>query len=154
MNTMTRERRILTSTERENFEKVLKENESDKKETDSFYPMDVLVEPGVDAQERRIKSALKKGEPEPLNAYKKQELEKEAKQIGEWLSKNMVPKTGVNQMPSNNGVQNTDFRRAVNLMAKKEMSSEFTTRSSRYKNIMRLLGREEDGNIENLRPSS
>lgn len=155
MNTETaqRERRILTSTESAALTKVVSDQKSDGKETDQFYRPDIAQADGTDAQARRAQQTLRRGEPEPLNKHEKQALEDEAGKLKEWFISKMVPRSGVSQRQTVNGVQNYDFGKAVKLVVDVELAPDYQRNAQRYKNIMRMLGREEDGNLESFRPS-
>ena len=155
MNTKTaqRERRILTSTESAALTKVVSDQKSDGKETDQFYRPDIAQADGTDAQARRAQQTLRRGEPEPLSKHEKQGLEDEYNKLKEWLLSKMVPRTAVGQRQVVNGVQNHDFLKAVKLTIQNELSADFIRAAKRLKNIARMLGREEDGNLESFRPS-
>ena len=66
----------------------------------------------------------------------------------------MVPKSHIYLRPQKNGVQDFEFRKTANFMASKEMSAEFQKVAERYKFIMRQLGRQEDANLESIRPDT
>ena len=156
MNTTLKkkQRRILTPTEKEKFEERLQEDKADRTETESTFPGEVRF-PGVeDGQISRIRKTIKEGEPDSLNKYERDKREKRAVFLKSWLIKHMVPKSHVHLRAQSGGVQNPEFRRAVDEMARVEMSPEYQKVASEYKNIMRELGRPEDANLEFIRPDS
>lgn len=155
MNTPTagrRERRVLTPTEVEKFQRQVSEDAQDRKETDQFFPGEDRA--GVaNSQLDPVKAQLKNNAPKKLTEYEKQAMEKRLKELKEYFLKNMVPKSGVMLRQQKGGVQDPDFRRASNLMASVEMSQQFQVFAQEWKNICRDLGRPEDANLEYLRPS-
>ena len=154
MNTSTvrRQRRILTPTETQKFEQQVLENARDGKETEQFFPGEDRA--GIaDKQVGNIRTQLKNNTPRPLTGAEKNEREKRLVFIKEYLVKNMVPKSGVVLRQQSGGVQNPDFRKAANLMAKSEMSPQFQALAQEWKNICRELGRPEEANLEYIRPS-
>jgi hypothetical protein len=155
MNTtlQKKQRRILTPTETEKFNEAISEDVKDQKETEFTFPgpsrMNVVNE-----QLGRIKKTLKEGQAEPLSKSEKQARERRIVTLKAWLQRNMVPKSHVRLRSQSGGVQDPEFRKAVNDMAKREMSPEFQQVAQEYKNIMRELERPEDANLEEIRPDT
>lgn len=147
-----RPRRILSSAEKEEFNRIIQHEKEAKTETEKFYPGPQMAV-GDSEQVQRIKKTLKEGEPDSKTKWDKARLEKEANVLKEWLQKNMVSRAQTLLRPSNNGSQSHDFRKSANQMASREMSAEFQKAAERYKYIMRELGREEEANLEEIRPS-
>ena len=146
-------RRILTSTEKENFEEMVQAEKEVKTETDQFYP-GPQMESGDSEQIQRVKRTMKAGEVDSQNRWERQEKEKRANKLKELLQRRMVPKSHIGLRASNNGVQSYEFRKAANSMAGEEMSAAFQRDAIEYKNLMRELGREEEANLESIRPES
>lgn len=155
MNTTLKktQRRILTPTETEKFEEAIEQDKSDRKETEFTFPGESRAG-SPDLQLQRINRALKDGRPELPNKHERLKLEKTAVQLRDWLQKSMVPKSHVRLREQRGGVQDPEFRKAVDEMARREMSSEFQTVAQEYKNIMRILGRPDEANLENIRPDT
>ena len=154
MNTtlQKKQRRILTPTETASLENAVQQDKEDKIETATTFPgaSRFNVE---DVQMKRIQKTLADGTPEPLSKAERLIKEKRSDVLREWLSKRMVPKKGVRLRSQSGGVQDPDFRKAVDLMARGEMSPEFQQTAEEYKNIMRELGRSDEANLENIRPN-
>ena len=103
----------------------------------------------------RMKKTLANSEPDDLSAQDVAALEKEEKELSLYVKGKMVPKKGTALSPSIKGTANPDFRKAVNLMARDEMSQEYLAKAHRLKNIRRQLRPDDPnaGNIEDLRPA-
>jgi hypothetical protein len=106
----------------------------------------------LDFQINRIKRLLSEGAPDSPDKYDQQALEKEKVQLEDWLKGKMVPVTGTELRPG----PRPEFRKAVNLMAKNENSTEFHKKAMRWKEIVRQLEPEDPDaeNLENIRPPS
>ena len=81
-------------------------------------------------------------------------LEKRGEQLKAWLVAHMVPKSHVRLRAQSGGVPDPEFRKAADAMSRGEMSPEFQSVVQEYQNCMRLLGRPDDANLENIRPDS
>lgn len=157
MNTtlQKKQRRILTPTETQKFEEAVHTDKDDRQETEFTFPGESRQGIPTDEQMKRIQQALKDGKAEtPENKREIAKLEKRAAVLKEWLQKSMVPKSHVRLRSQSGGVQDPEFRKAVDEMSRKEMSSEFQTVAQEFKNIMRTLGRHEDANLEYIRPDT
>ena len=147
----TRKRRVMTPTEKQGMEQIVQEEKGDKTETADFYPTEKAIL-GDSDQVKRLKKELRDGDPGTLNKYEKVQLEERAKKLKAWLQKNMCSQKQVTLRASKDGVQSLDFRKSVSQMARLEMSAEFQEVAKEYKNIMRMLGRPEEANLEEIRP--
>ena len=149
-----RPRRILTPTEKENFEKLVNESKEDQIETNQFYPGS-QIKGKEDDQTKRAKQLLKDGQADSISKYERNKKEERRKQLTEYLSKHMVPRSHVTLRPSKDGVQSYEFRKATNFMAEKEMSVEFVQAAEEFKSISRELYPEDrdQSNLESIRPN-
>lgn len=147
------QRRILTPTETEKFNDAVTQEKEDQRETDFVFPGESRATL-PNEQINRIKRTLKDGQAVPLTKAEKLAREKRVALLKEWLQKSMVPKSHVRLRSQAGGVQDPEFRKAVDEMARREMSTEFQTVAQEYKNIMRELDRPEDANLEYIRPDT
>ena len=146
-------RRILTPAENKGMQQEVKDNKQMMTETATTYqPFKSL--PIQESKIKRIEKTLKEGQQDSLNEYDKNELEKEKRELKEWLQKHMVPKTHIGLQPQKGGVQDNEFRKAASFMSNNEMSGEFQLKAERYKYVCRELGHNEDSNLENIRPET
>lgn len=145
-------RRILPPDEKQGLEDVVQHEAAVKTETDEMFPGS-QVSKGKSDQVRRIEKTLEEGKmEEPDGKVARNRLEKRAKELADYIIPNLVPRKYLGLRPSKNGVQDLDFQKATQHAAYKEMSPEVCNAAQEYKNIMRMLGREEMANIEHLRP--
>lgn len=145
------EEKVLSETELEGLKREIAEHEGDRKETDQFY--DPGHQYGDETNEviRRYKRVVERGTAPELTREQRVKMERQMGVDKEWLQKNMVPKSHFMLRPG----PDPEFRKAVNFMARKEMSQEFQEVAQRFKNnARRLHGKEapELSNLETIRP--
>src|SRR3990167_2619796 len=147
---------VLSDSEIEGLERVVRDDKEDKTETSEFYPGEAIKGKGDDPFLKKVKKTLRDGEPRVLNRKDKKLMECRAGQLKGFLQKFMVPKSHIGLRQSKDGSQNLDFVKSVHFMAKKEMSREFVDAANEYKDIMRELHPEEPelSTVEFLRPDS
>ena len=157
-------RRIMPVSEREGLDSQIATAESDAKGESPEFSRDLkkrLVQQQQDPVAVRQLSYLKRvraaGEPDTLSPRERARLEKREKELIPIVQKMMVPRTWVEEMPSNRkGSANPKFRKVVNEIARREMSKEYLGYAHELKNIRRQL-RPEDrdaGNLEYIRPET
>lgn len=151
--------KVLSPTEVAGLEREISEAEQMQRETDSQYTpsgagsgrhdpnaLSATNDPNI----ARYKRVLMEGKPGSVGHRERVLREKQMEKDKEWLQKMMVPRSHVTLKAS----PDPEFRKAVNFMAKMEMSTEFQTVAQRYKNNARLLHPDspELSNIESIRP--
>ncbi len=142
--------KVLSPTEVQGLETQLRDHEEDRKETDGSYSPDRPNSDDADPTIRRYKRVLQRGKPGSVSKQERYKRERQMEVDKEYLQKMMVPRSHVTLRAS----ADPEFRKAVNFMAKQEMSSEYQTVAQRYKSNARLLYPDspELSNLETIRP--
>lgn len=107
---------------------------------------------GSPEQTRRIQEVLNDTEPDSINRWEKSKLEAKEKELKAFITENLVPARLARVMPGSPVTLDPEFQKAISHMAKVEMDPKFVQVVEAWKNILRQLGREDDADMEFLRP--
>lgn len=149
--------RVLREEEKLSLQETLADHESQRRDEGSRDS--ATYSPGTSGapeQALRAKAMLAHGDRDSIGPGKKIRLEKRAGELEEYLAKNMAPKRDVYLRKDVPEKKESDphFDKVKRHMVEVEMSATFVNAANEWKNILRELGRENESNIERIRPES